>query len=320
MADNFADILLGAVKKKRAPVCVGIDPVFSRLPSEINENPELNDEANSEVALDAILEFCRQTIRAVAPHVPAVKLNSAYFERYYSEGFFAYYELVEEAANLGLIVIGDVKRGDVGHTAELYARSALGDPDFGDMDDLVAPDAVTVNSYFGLDGIQPFLDIAAEEGKGVFALVRTSNPSAAAIQDLETADGGPLYEAVGRQVEEWASAEGLVGQSGYSCLGAVVAAKDRDQTIKLRALMPHCVFLVPGWGAQGADPEAVSACFKSDGTGALVSASRSIIYAYDEEVAGMKYIEMYPSEWAKCVEQACKDFVVEVGKVAASIT
>jgi len=315
VAENFADNLLAAISKKRVPACVGIDPVYARLPAEINENPELNDESNSEVALDAILEYCRRTIHIVAPYVPAVKINSAYFERYYSEGVFAYYELVEEAANLGLVVIGDVKRGDIGSTAEMYARACLGDPDFSDLDDLVAPDAVTVNGYLGLDGVQPFIDIASKEGKGVFVLVRTTNPAAAAIQDVTLADGGTVYEAVGHQVEQWATGDGLLGKKGYSSVGAVVAAKGREATMKLRAMMPHCLFLVPGWGAQGAQPEDVAACFKSDGTGAVVSASRSIIYAYDQDVAGMKYIEMYPTEWEKCVEQACKDFVADLAKI-----
>jgi orotidine-5'-phosphate decarboxylase len=189
VAENFADNLLAAIAKKRVPACVGIDPVYARLPSEINENPELNDESNSEVALDAVLEFCRRVIHVVSPYVPAVKLNIAYFERYYSEGLFAYSELVEEAANRGLVVIGDVKRGDVCHTAEMYAKCCLADPDFSDLDDMVAPDAVTVNGYFGLDGVQPFIDVAAKEGKGLFVLVRTTNPSAAAIQDAVLADG-----------------------------------------------------------------------------------------------------------------------------------
>ncbi len=318
MGKNFADNLLDAIAKKDVPVCVGIDPVYARLPPEINEDPELNDEADSEVALDAVREFCRRTVHIVAPHVPAVKINIAFFERYYAEGVDTYYELVEEAANLGLIVIGDVKRGDVGHTAEMYARSALCDPDFSDLDERVAPDAVTVSGYLGLDGVQPFIDVASNEGKGVFVLVRSSNPSAGAVQDAVLEDGRAVYELLGQQVEEWAIGNGLIGEGGYSCVGAVVAAKDREQTMKLRAMMPHCLFLVPGWGAQEASPDDVAACFKSDGTGALICASRSVIYAYDQDVAGTKYIEMYPSEWHKCVEQACKDFVADVAKVAAA--
>ena len=320
MARNFADNLLAAIGEKRVPACVGIDPVYARLPSEINENPALNDETDSEAALDAIREFCLQTIRIIAPMVPAVKLNIAFFERYYDEGIATYYELVEEAANRGLIVIGDVKRGDIGSTAEMYARSALGDPDFSDLDDRVAPDAITVNGYMGLDGVQPFIDVARNEGKGVFVLVRTSNPSATEFQEARLEDGKTVCELVGQHVEEWATADGMIGDGDYSCLGAVVAGNNREQIMKLRAIMPHCLFLVPGWGAQGADPEDVKACFKSDGTGALVSASRSVIYAYDSELAGMKYIEMYPSEWAKCVEQACRDFITDVARIASATT
>lgn len=318
MAKNFADNLMAAIAKKRSPACVGIDPVYARLPSEISENPDLNDETDSEAALDAVREFCRKTIRVVAPYVPAIKLNSAFFERYYAEGIETYYELVEEAASFDLVVIGDVKRGDVGHTAEMYARSSLGDPDFSDLDHLVAPDAVTVSGYLGLDGVKPFIDVAVNEGKGVFVLVRTSNPSADVIQAASLSDGGTVCELIAQQVAEWAGGEGMIGEAGYSCVGAVVAAKDREQTMKLRAMMPHCLFLVPGWGAQGASPDDVAACFKSDGTGALISASRSVIYAYDQDVAGMKYIEMFPGEWTKCVEQACKDFVADVAALTAA--
>jgi orotidine-5'-phosphate decarboxylase len=291
-------------------VCVGIDPVYNRLPADIAEHKDLNDEMDAEAALDAVLEFCRRVIRIVAPYVPAVKINTAYFERYYWEGIEGYYELVQEAAGHDLIVIGDCKRADIGHTAELYARAHLADPDFTNLDDLVAPDAVTVNPYFGLDGVQPFVDIARNEGKGLFVLVRTTNASGGGIQEYAGADGAPLYEHVARQVAAWAAADELVGTAGYSCIGAVIGAQDRAATAKLRELMPQSVFLVPGFGAQGATAEDVAGCFKSDGTGALVSASRSILYAYEEA----KYLEMYASEWDKCVEQACKDFIASLAR------
>jgi len=275
VARNFADSLLAAIGEKRVPACVGIDPVYARLPSEINEDPALNDETDSEAALDAIREFCLQTIRIIAPMVPAVKLNIAFFERYYDEGIATYYEVVEEAANRGLIVIGDVKRGDIGNTAEMYARSALGDPDFSDLDDRVAPDAVTVNGYLGSDGVQPFIDVARNEGKGLFVLVRTSNPSAAELQDARLEDGRTVCELMGQHVEQWATTDEMIGDAGYSCLGAVVSGSDREQIMKLRAIMPHCLFLVPGWGAQDVDPENVKACFKSDSRGPVPSASRT---------------------------------------------
>ncbi|MCP4247038.1 MAG: orotidine-5'-phosphate decarboxylase [bacterium] len=308
MSAHFADRLLAAIREKGVPACVGLDPVYARLPADIAEQDELNDETNVESSLDALLEFCRQVIEIVAPMVPAVKINSAFFERYYSDGVEGYYDLVQEAAERDLIVIGDVKRGDIGHSSGLYAQAHLADPDFADLGELVAPDAVTVNPYFGLDALRPFLDISREQDKGLFALVQTSNESAAEVQGLTLDSGMKLCEKVGVLVNTWAGDDGLIGESGYSCLGAVVSPRDEASTTKLRALMPNCIFLVPGFGAQGRTSEQVKLCFKPDGTGALVSASRSVIYAYED----LKYLELYTSEWAKCVEHACRDFVAAV--------
>lgn len=311
MADNFADQLLAAIRKKRTPTCVGIDPVYSKLPAEIAEHKELNDETDSEASLDAVLEFCRRVIHIVAPIVPAVKINTAFFERYYWEGIEGYFDLVQEANDAGLVVIGDCKRGDIGSTAELYAQAQLSDPDFGDLDALVGPDAVTVNPYFGLDGVSPFMQVCREEGKGIFVLVRTTNESAGEIQGARLEGGLTVAEHVAQLVAGWARDEGLIGSSGYSAVGAVVSAKDRDSTIRLRGMLPNSIFLVPGYGAQGTTAADIAPCFKSDGTGALITASRSVIYAFED----MKYIERFTSEWDKCVEQACKDFVAEVNSV-----
>jgi len=311
---NFADRLLEKIQAKGAPVCVGIDPEYSRLPADIAEHTELNDEHDTEAALDAVLEFCRRVIRIVAPIVPAVKINSAFFERYYWEGIEGYFELVQEAAERDLVVIGDVKRGDVGHTATMYAKSHLAEPDFSNMDELVAPDAVTVNGYFGLDGVKPFIDIARDEQKGLFVLVRTTNESAADIQEFQNADGLNLAEHLAKQVATWAGDDGLVGDSGFSAVGAVVAAKGIEATMRLRALMPQCMFLVPGYSTQGTSAEEVVPCFRSDGTGALITASRSIIYAFEN----MKYVEMYTSEWEKCIEHACRDFAAEINSALAA--
>ena len=311
MSVHFADRLLSAIRQKGSPACVGIDPVYALLPADITAQSGLDDDTNTESSLDAILEFCRTIIRIVASQVPAVKINSAFFERYYAEGVEGYYSLVQEAADAGLVVIGDVKRGDIGHTSGFYARAHLSDPEFVNLAGQVAPDAVTVNAYFGMDGLRPFLDVARNEGRGVFALVQTSNESAVEIQGLTLDDGMKVSERVGLLVNNWAGDDGLVGSSGYSCLGAVVSPRDEASTIKLRALMPNCIFLVPGFGAQGRTAEQVRHCFKADGTGALVTASRSVIYAYDD----MKYLEMYTSEWEKCVEHACRDFVAALKSV-----
>ena len=312
MSAHFADRLIERIRQKGVPACVGLDPVYSRLPAAIAEQRDLNDETDVEASLDAVLEFCRRIIGMVAPIVPAVKINSAFFERYYWDGVEGYYDLVQEAAAAGLMVIGDVKRGDIGHSSGSYAKAHLSDPDFATLDDLVAPDAVTVNPSFGIDGIRPFLETARESGdKGLFALVQTSNESAADVQGLTLEGGMTVGERVGVLVNAWAGDEGLMGSSGYSCLGAVVSPRDPASTTKLRALMPNCIFLVPGFGAQGRTAEQVKPCFKADGTGALVNASRSVIYAYED----MKYLEMYTSEWEKCVEHACRDFVAALKAV-----
>ncbi len=314
MSDHFADRLLAAIKQKGTPACVGLDPVYARLPADIIGQRGMGDSADVEGAVDAVLEFCRRVIAAVAPLVPAVKINSAFFESFYWHGVEAYYDLVQEAAAAGLIVIGDVKRGDIGHSSQGYAQAHLADPVFSDLDDLVAPDAVTVSAYLGREAISPFLEVARQEGKGVFAVVQTSNESASEVQGLALESGMKVSERVGAMVNAWASDDGLVGQSGYSCLGAVVSPRDVASTIKLRAIMPNCIFLVPGFGAQGRTAEQIRPCFKGDGTGALVNASRSVIYAYEDT----KYLEMYASEWDKCVEAACRDFVAALKPLTSS--
>lgn len=311
MPRNFADDLQAAIKAKKTPACVGIDPVYAQLPAEIAEHKDLNDAADSEASLDAVLEFCRRVIRIVAPIVPAVKINSAFFERFYWEGLEGYFDLIQEARDADLIVIGDCKRGDIGSTAEMYARAMLADPDFTDLDELEGPHAVTVSPYFGLDGVKPFIDIAREQGKGVFVLVRTTNESADVIQNAKLEGGLTVAEHVAQQVAAWGQDADLVGKSGFSAVGAVVAAKDKDSAVRLRGMMPNSTFLIPGYGTQGTTAADVAPLFKSDGTGALVTASRSIIYAYDN----MRYMERFASEWDKAIEQACKDFVAELGQV-----
>lgn len=299
MADqNFADRLLAAIDAKGTPLVVGLDPVYENLPEAIRSDRNFNDPADAQAASDALLEFCTRVLKAIAPHVPAVKINSAFFERYLTDGLEAYHAVIQEAAAQDLIVIGDVKRGDIGNTACHYAAATLADPDFVGLDDQVAPDAITVNAYLGQDSLQPFLDVAREYGKGVFALVRTSNPAAAAIQDVVLSTGEPFYMHLGKLVESWGS--GCIGQRGYSCLGAVVGATNAQQLADLRAALPHTLFLVPGLGAQGGTAQDAAKAFKSDGTGAIINASRSIIFAYKDA----KYKDLAPSNWEKAVEQA----------------
>jgi len=292
---NFADRLLAAIEEKKTPLVVGLDPVYENLPDAITKHSELNDEEDLEASVDAILEFCTRILKVVAPHVPAVKINSAFFEQYYWYGVEAFAAVIQEAAAHGLIVINDAKRGDIGNTAERYAAATLADPQFASLDDTVGADAVTVNPYMGEDSVAPFLKVAQEFNKGVFVLVRTSNPGAAEIQDVLLQDGTPLYQHVGKLVAKWG--DGMIGTRGYSAVCAVVGATNPQQLIALRASLPQTLFLVPGYGAQGATAADVAKAFKPDGTGGIINSSRGIIYAHkDPKYAGM--------QWEKSVEQA----------------
>ncbi len=272
---HFVDRLLEAAAEKAAPVCVGVDPVYDRLPEAIRTQRHFNDPDDDESAADALFEFSRHVLRVVSPHVPAVKFQAACFERYHAPGLQCLGGLIEEARSLDLLVILDAKRGDIGPSSAHYAAGCLAD-----SEDAVGPDALTVNSYLGADGLQPFIDTAAAQGKGLFALVRTSNPGGDALQSLALADGRTVAEAVGAMIAEAGAAH--VGQCGYSLLGAVVGATRPQDAAKLREVMPQQLFLVPGYGAQGGTAEDVRACFKEDRSGALVTASRSITYAFDD--------------------------------------
>lgn len=293
MADNFADRLLKAVREKGSPVCVGVDPVYDRLPDELKGGDD-----SPAVRAAAIREYSRRLLDVIAPIVPAVKPQIAYFEIYREFGLKAYFDVVEYARKLGLVVIGDIKRGDIGPTASAYAAAHLSGDD--------APDAVTVNGYFGADGLAPFADHAAR-GKGLFVLVRTSNPSAAAVQDFADGSNTPFYEHMARLVARFGQEAPLVGSSGYSCVGAVVGATWPDEARRLREVMPQQIFLVPGYGAQGGTAADCAPCFKGDGTGAIVNASRSVIFAYHEE----KYKGV---DWLEAVQRAAVAFADDIRK------
>jgi orotidine-5'-phosphate decarboxylase len=291
---HFVDTLLEHIRVKGSPVCVGVDPVYERLPAELREDGQAEPAAR----LEAIHRYVADLLTAVSPHVPAVKFQSACFERYGWEGVETYHSLIQEAKARSLLVIGDVKRGDIGVSAEHYAAGCLSDQPAIDDGDHAAPDAVTIASYFGVDGIGPFLDAAASQGKGVFALVRTSNPGGDAIQSLKLADGRSVAQAVAELVAGIGSDARWIGASGYSLLGAVVGATKPADAAELRRLMPRQLFLVPGFGAQGGGADDVRACFKPDGTGALITASRSVIFAYEQSPA---------DDWMMRVERAAAE-------------
>ena len=310
MASNFGDRIGQAVKAKNTPLIVGIDPVYSRLPVQIREHRSMNDENDIGAAVDAIFEFCTKVVRIVAPLVPAVKINIAYFEKYLWEGVETYYSLVSEADALGVETIGDVKRGDIGHTALSYAKAHLENPEFADMEDIITPDAITVNGFAGADGIVPFADVANEQGKGIFVWVRASNPSAAAVQDFADADGKMMYEVLAEQVGEIAAQSKRIGSGGYSNVGMVVGGTAPEQAEKLRKKYEKVWFLVPGYGSQGATAKDCLRFCNDDGLGVLINASRSIIYAYEKD----EYKEQFGDNWEKCIEQATIDAKVEISK------
>ncbi|MCH8805412.1 MAG: orotidine-5'-phosphate decarboxylase [Planctomycetes bacterium] len=302
---HFADRLARAARDKRTAAVVGIDPVLERLPAAMRPT-----ESGLAAAVAAVESFGCSVIDVVAPIVPAVKINSAFFETFYEAGVGAYFRLVAHAHARGLLVIGDVKRGDIGSTARLYARGHLDRPAFADVDPARIPDAVTLSGYLGENAVRPFVEIARERGAGVFVLVRPSDPGADEVHEFGEAER--FYQHMARLVGRWGADEALIGECGLSCVGAVVAPKDADSTAALRAALPHTPFLVPGYGAQGASADACRPCFLEDGTGAFVNASRSVIYAHENPV----YAERFADDWRAAVEQACRDFAADVARVA----
>lgn len=305
MSEMFADRLVAAIESKRAPICVGIDPIFEMFPDAVAGPASARNANDITAVVDAIYTFTTRVLKIVAPHVPCVKFQSAYFEKYLWEGVEAYYSLIHEAQALGLLVIGDVKRGDIGSTAEAYAAAHLLDAAFDERDDVAAPDAITVNPMLGLDTLKPFIDAARATGKGLFVLVRTSNPGSVDTQDVKLADGRTWSEALADRLHPLA--EDFVGATGFSSIGAVVGATQPHMMTSLRERLPRSIFLLPGYGAQGATAEMTRAAFR-DGTGALVSASRSILYAHKES----KYAG---DDWERAVERATLDMKADLASV-----
>jgi orotidine-5'-phosphate decarboxylase len=314
MSSHFGDRLCEAVRAKKTALTVGLDPVYNRLPPAITSHRQMNDEFDAAAAVDAIFDFCTQTMRIVAPMVPAVKINVAYFEKYLWEGLETYYALISEANDLGLEIIGDVKRGDVGHTAEAYASAHLENPELAGLEDTLAPDAITINGYPGVDGIEPFARMADGQGKGLFVLVRTSNPSAGVLQDFQDAEGQALYEKMAEIVNDIATVPERIGSSGYSNVGMVVGGTAPAVTAALRTKYDKIWFLVPGYGSQGASAVDCLRFCKTDGSGALINASRSIIYAYERP----QYRDQFGDDWKKCIEQAVIDAKVELANAMQS--
>ena len=254
------DTLIEAIENKKNPTVMGLDPKLEYIPDFIRENYSVSD---------ALFEFNRGLIDSSADLIAAVKPQSAFYEMYGPEGLSALNRTIRYAKEAGLYVILDAKRGDIGSTAEAYAEAYLGS-------DSAGSDCITVNPYFGHDGVKPFIEVAEREDKTLFILVKTSNPSSDEFQDIMCGDK-PLYRLVADKVEKWGTPD--IGKYGYSRCGAVVGATYPRQLAELRAVMPHTFFLIPGYGAQGGTAADVAYAFQN-GKGAVINSSRGLMCAY----------------------------------------
>ena len=297
--ENFADRLLAAIDAKRSYTCVGLDPRLELLPPKIRASALRRYGQSRRGAAAAILEFNKAVIDVVSGLVPAVKPQVAFYECYGWEGMKAFSQTVQYAKRKGLLVISDAKRGDVGSTAVAYAAAHLGTLAIGGKETACFDaDALTVNPYLGTDSIEPFVETANDFGKGLFILCKTSNPSSKEIQDLRV-DGTRVYERVARLINTWGKE--CVGERGYSSVGAVVGATQPRAAKQLRKAMPKGLFLVPGYGAQGAGAADAMPCFDRDGYGAVVNSARAIIFAYTLSPWKQRYGS---NRWERATEEA----------------
>lgn len=283
----FSERLHAAMTEKRCALVVGLDPRMELLPEEVVRSSRAQHRDNLRAAADSVLKFNMGVIDAVADIVPAIKPQLAFYEQLGVYGIDAFEQTAKYASSQGLLVIADGKRNDIGSTAAGYADAYLGQTGLweGQTAWPLPVDALTVNPYLGSDGIVPFVESAKVYGTGLFVLVKTSNPSSSEIQNLKC-NGKHIYEIVGELVSEWGKP--LIDSQGYSGVGAVVGATFPAEADNLRRLMPHTLFLVPGFGAQGGSAKDVVPCFNPDGLGAIVNSSRDIIFAFRKRGGNFK--------------------------------
>jgi orotidine-5'-phosphate decarboxylase len=304
MAEHFFDRLTEAVRIKRSPLLVGLDPRWEQLPSGLRHAA---DEETPIARAAVYLEFCRGVIDVVAPLVAAVKPQAAFFEQLGPAGGAALFEVIRYATAKDLLVIVDGKRNDIGSTAIAYAEAYLGREQ-----SPWGADALTVNPYLGADSLAPFVDVAQERGAGVFVLVKTSNPGSKTFQDIQSG-GYPVYLHVAALVEEQAAKTS--GLCGYGSVGAVIGATHPGELVDLRDLMPHTWLLVPGFGAQGGSASDVAGAFDNEGLGAIISSSRAIIFAHAREPYADKYGD---GEWQQAVEAATLEAIEQIHDATAA--
>lgn len=297
--------LISNIRKTNAPIVVGLDPMLNYIPEHIQKKAFAEFGETLEGAAEAIWQYNKGIVDATFDLIPAVKPQIAMYEQFGIPGLIAYKKTVEYCKAKDLVVIGDIKRGDIGSTSAAYAVGHLGQVQvsskkYAGFDE----DFATVNPYLGSDGVKPFMDVCKEEKKGIFVLVKTSNPSSGEFQD-RVIDGRPLYELVGEKVAQWG--DELMGD-GYSYVGAVVGATYPEMGKVLRKIMPKTFILVPGYGAQGGKGADLVHFFNEDGLGAIVNSSRGIIAAYKQE----KYKEFGAENYADASRAAVKDMIADI--------
>lgn len=301
--------LIEKIQKTNAPIVVGLDPMMKFIPEHIVDAAFAAHGETLEGAAEAIWQFNKGIVDAVCDLIPAVKPQIAMYEQFGIPGLMAFEKTVKYCKEKGLVVIADAKRGDIGSTSAAYATAHLGRVQVGSRSYYAFDeDFVTVNPYLGTDGVKPFIDVCREENKGIFVLVKTSNPSSGEFQDrrIADADGRPLYEIVGEQVDKWGAE--LMGDA-YSYVGAVVGATYPEMGRILRDIMPKAYILVPGYGAQGGRGKDLVRFFNKDGLGAIVNSSRGIIAAYQSDAYKEKFA---PANYADASRQAVLDMIDDI--------
>ena len=297
--------LVEKIKKTNAPIVVGLDPMLNYIPEHIQKAAFAEYGETLEGAAEAIWQYNKGIVDATYDLIPAVKPQIAMYEQFGIEGLKAFKKTVDYCKSKDLVVIGDVKRGDIGSTSAAYAVGHLGSVQVGSKSYVpFDEDFSTVNPYFGSDGVKPFMEVCKEHKKGLFILVKTSNPSSGEFQD-QLVDGRPLYELVGEKVAQWG--EELMGDD-YSYIGAVVGATYPEMGKVLRKVMPKSFILVPGYGAQGGKGADLVHFFNEDGLGAIVNSSRGIIAAYKQE----KYASFGAENYADASRQAVLDMIADI--------
>ena len=304
------DTLIKKIKECNNPTVVGLDPRLDFVPKQIKEEAFDQYGKTPKGAAKAFLEFNKEIINEIFDIAPAVKPQVAMYEQYGAEGLQAYIDTIEYAKEKELVIIGDIKRSDIASTAEAYSDGHIGRVEIeGNKFEMFKQDFITLNPYLGYDSIEPYINNCKEYDKGLFVLVKTSNPNSGEIQDIEVGEE-KLYEYMGGLVSKWG--DNLIGEEGYSRIGAVVGATHSEQGKRLREIMPKTYFLVPGYGAQGATAEDLAGCFNKDGLGAIVNSSRGIIAAYKSGKYNKDFTEI---EFAKAARQAVIDMREDLTRV-----